>query len=247
MVDTDVMVPARDVPASVGRHQWNRMQSYVQRSGDIKTWYKHAYWAGQTGNLDSAQTLMEFGVVPSVTRLLRARSPVHSAAASGDMERLRELIEEGGYDVDEAADDGTTPLIAAVSANQTEATGYLLQKGAQRDLVSNSGMAPMHVAATLNLTAIIELLVESNADIDVKHKFAGSTPLHFAAEVGAVAAIRSLCSHGADASAEKVHGGTPLHAAADLSMVDAVVALAQCGGDINSKLLGDTTPLYLAA
>lgn len=247
VVDTDVVVPARDVPASVGSRQWGRMQSYVQRTGDTKTWYKHAYWAGQTGNLDSAQTLMEFGIVPSVTRLLRSRSPLHSAAATGDLDRLRELIEEGEYDVDEPSEDGTTPLLAAVSANQTEIVKYLLSKGAQRDQASNAGMAPLHVAATMNQTEIIRLLIEAHADIDAKHKFAGSTPLHFAAEMGAVEAIEVLCEHGADASAEKVHGGTPLHAAADLSMTDAVVALAKCGGDINGKLLGDTTPLYLAA
>lgn len=95
----------------------------------------------------------------------------------------------------------------------------------------------------------IDLLVQRKSDVDARHAFAGSTPLHFAAEMGHPSVVRRLCHLGADVAAEKRHGGTALHVAADTNNSAVAQALLEepCGADPEAVLLGDTVPLYLAA
>lgn len=95
---------------------------------------------------------------------------------------------------------------------------------------------------------VLEVLVKYGADVNAKHKFAGSTALHFASEMGQVKAISFLCRHGANVEAAKIQGGTPLHIAADSNQTDvARVLVSDCKAKTDSLLMGDTTPLYLAA
>ena len=56
-----------------------------------------------------------------------------------------------------------------------------------------------------------------------KHAYAGTTALHFAAEVGQVDVIRLLCAAGASVKAQKSTGGVPVHTAADANQSAAVV------------------------
>ena len=94
----------------------------------------------------------------------------------------------------------------------------------------------------------MDALLAGGAGPDTRHVFARTTALHFAAEVGRLEVLASLCRAGADVEAEKVTGGTALHTAADANMTEAVTVLVeQCGAKVDKLLMGDTTPLYLAA
>ena len=55
------------------------------------------------------------------------------------------------------------------------------------------------IAASLGNLEAIDILIENNANIHLKHKFAGSTALHFAAEMNQAESIKKLCEFGADA------------------------------------------------
>lgn len=95
---------------------------------------------------------------------------------------------------------------------------------------------------------VMRLLLEAGANADAAHKFAKSTALHFAAEMGQIEACRLLCQSGANPQAKKIQGGTPLHVAADSNQSNiAEVLVKVCKADTEALLLGDTTPLYLAA
>ena len=98
--------------------------------------------------------------------------------------------------------------------------------------MGNNGMTSMHIASSIGSCELVEALHERNADVDAPHKFAGSTPLHFAAEMNETETVRTLCRLHANAAREKAQGGRPLHVAADLGF-DAVatVLLEQCGSD----------------
>ena len=60
------------------------------------------------------------------------------------------------------------------------------------------------IASSFGHTGVMRVLIEKGgADLDAQHPFAGTTPLHWAAEMGRVDAIALLCEAGADVEAKK--------------------------------------------
>lgn len=117
------------------------------------------------------------------------------AAQSADVELLRVLVELGA-DPFAVNEDNSTPLMAAAglgtrspgedagSEGEVLATvDYLLGLGADINAVNNKGETVMHAAAYKNLPAVVELLAERGADINVwnRENKQGWTPLVIAA------------------------------------------------------------------
>ena len=85
---------------------------------------------------------------------------------------------------------------------------------------------------------VMRLLLEAGANADAAHKFAKSTALHFAAEMGQIEACRLLCQSGANPQAKKIQGGTPLHVAADSNQSNiAEVLVKVCKADTEALIV----------
>jgi ankyrin repeat protein len=74
---------------------------------------------------------------------------------------------------------------------------------------------------------VMTVLLEGGANADSTHKFAKSTALHFAAEMGQPEAVRVLCKGGADPEKEKIQGGRALHTAADTNQTEVARVLIE--------------------
>ena len=112
------------------------------------------------------------------------------------------------------------------------------------------GTTPLHWAAGYSDdTAVIEALVDSGADPNVRGDGDLTTPLDMAASLSeAPAIIEALIEAGADPNARGEGDFTPLHAAALNNQEPAVIeALIEAGADPNARGEGDFTPLHLAA
>ena len=210
----------------------------------------HHYKAGRGGVVDSARFLITFNMIPSIQT---GGSPLFTAAALGDIDKIHHLIEEESTDPNIQKSDGSTPLHAAATMCKSEAVKTLLVLGADPNIVGDCGATPLMMASAIGCTSVIESLLTTpdiiETDINQKHKFAGNTALHFAAEMGRGEAIKLLCDHKADIWSEKSTGGIAIHTAADSNQTEAVAALiaSPCNSPLNTLMLGDTTPLYLAA
>jgi ankyrin repeat protein len=119
------------------------------------------------------------------------QSPFLRAALSGDVALMRLLLEHGA-DPNLGTNDGATPLMAAAGINwvvaQTfsrsdkeylEAAALCLERGADVNAVNSQGFTAMHGAANRGFDAMIKLLAEHGASLDVKDK-QGRTPMTFA-------------------------------------------------------------------
>ena len=159
-------------------------------------------------------------------------SPVADAAMNGDLEAVRELLEEGA-DVNLAQGDGMTALHWAAEAGDVEMVGVLLYAGAKLEGVTRIGdYTPLHVASEAGHGEVVRALLEAGADVEARRAFAGTTPLHFAAASGSVSSIDALVEFGADIDArESEWGQTPLIFAASLNRVEAVKMLLARGAD----------------
>ncbi|KAL6227135.1 hypothetical protein ACLB2K_001094 [Fragaria x ananassa] len=92
---------------------------------------------------------------------------------------------------------GRTALHAAVIRNDQEMTEKLLERiRGLTKAVDEQGCTPLHLAASLGRTSIVELLLKHDRSAAyVKEKEEKKTALHFAAWEGHVDVMRSLISH----------------------------------------------------
>ena len=204
----------------------------------------HHFQAGQAGVVDSARFLITFSMVPSVQT---GGSRLHIAAAMGNVDQVRDLLDDGAQ-IDEAKDDGTTALHSAATMGHAEVVRVLVEEGSWVEATGNSGATPLMMAASMGHIGAVKALLDGGANPDTVHNYGKSTALHFAAEVGRDDVVQELCKRGANVEARKVTGGTALHSAADANQPGTVKVLVEdCEADVNRLLMKDTTPLYLAA
>ena len=154
------------------------------------------------------------------------------AAVSGSLDTLQLLLERGAT-TDSPGQGGLTPLHIAAASSKTECVRLLLEHGANKDAraqvrVSRSRLhvvAPTPAARALTRSAAACARAQS-----------GRTPLHEAAESGALDCLDLLIRSGAEMSAGDEDGGTPLHLAAAEGELDCMELLMDYGAPVNATM-----------
>ena len=175
--------------------------------------------------------------------------PLHDAAKNGDLEQLKQLLDQG-TDIEEQDRIVGTALHWAALTDNAEVAQALIAAGADVNSVARGdGTTALHVAAPRGSTEVAAALIEAGANINARNR-EGRTPLHIAAASNASGAIELLVRSGVDID-EKLRGGaTPLSFAVFAGQVDAVRTLLKLGADVNGAPDVDpvfpSTPLKLA-
>jgi cytohesin len=155
-----------------------------------------------------------------------------------------------------AIDPTPKDLALAGSIHEAAGTGNLrkvkLQIAADPKKVDarspSTGGTPLHDAASGGRTAVVQFLLEKNAQIDARDS-GGGTPLHEAARAGrrgaAVAAL--LLERGADANAQDAAGHTPLHNAVVINATETVRTLLAHKADPSIRAKDGKLPEDFAA
>ena len=188
------------------------------------------------------------------------------AAAEGHPEVVNALIQRGAK-VNAATKIGFTSLAFAIMKNDAASVQCLLRAGADPNyaLPDKDGTKMLTMAGSYKSAAAAIALLDGGADPNITdHK--GMTPLHVAAEAGAVDLVRKLLSKGAvlnvrtyqakKVSADPIEKNlmvfsfsgeqTPLLLAAKFNCVDVMRVLIEAGADSKAKSQDGTT-LFLAA
>lgn len=168
----------------------------------------------QITSLDLIKALLAHGA--NVNAQLKKQQPYRAKLDRGD---------------DTMLTTGTTPLLRAAKAGDTEVMRLLLAKGADAKLATRIGINPLMAAAGLgtkeedttgrNKTqkeAIdsIQLCLDSGVDINAADT-RGQTALHGASQKGLDQIVQYLADHGAQLDAKDKQGHTPLDAAMGLA------------------------------
>ncbi|MHC4407098.1 MAG: ankyrin repeat domain-containing protein [Planctomycetota bacterium] len=193
--------------------------------------------------------------------------PLHEAAASGDLDRIRQLVDHGA-DID-ARYGGGTPLHRAILERQEAAAALLIETGADVDAVGDFGRTPLHIVALRGLGAIADLLIAEGATVDARDQ-ENVTPLGLAVAKGDMAvAAEATALHGVahagnpdhhreitelliakgaevDASTRRERN-TPLHMAAVLGNFAVADVLVASGANVAARDAFDHQPLHNAA
>jgi ankyrin repeat protein len=174
-------------------------------------------WPSELNNrltsLDLIQTLLAHGA--NVNAQLKKQQPYRSKVDRG---------------ADTMLGAGTTPLLRAAKAGDTEAIKVLLAKGADPKLTTKFGMTPVMAAAGLGTKeedttgrkkteeqaiASIKLCLDAGADVNTIDN-QGDTAVHGAAQKGYDQVVQFLVDHGAKLDIKDKKGRTPLDAAMGL-------------------------------
>ncbi len=139
---------------------------------------------------------------------------VHEAAKSGDVVKLKAMLDKDSSLLYAKDEQGKTPLHWAVGRGQLDVMKFLLDEcHVKIDVRNDNEGTPLHVAASQAQPEAARILIAHGAAVDAR-TMNGSTPLHFAAfkggKPGHLLAARVLIEHGADVNARTDNGATPL-------------------------------------
>ena len=125
---------------------------------------------------------------------------VFDAAGLGDVDRLRQLIDEDPAATGAWSTDGFTPLHLAAFFAQPAAVALLLEQGADVGAVARNPMQvqPLHSAVAGRDIESVRLLLAAGADPDAR-QHGGWTPLMAARQHGDAEVERLLLDYGATA------------------------------------------------
>lgn len=142
--------------------------------------------------LASGTTVRRTGPDYALPAALRGATPYLISAKYGWGDVMR-ILAAAGADPRAALKDGTTPLMAAASADRVavhetygalpasdlralDAVKAALDLGSDVNATDSNGETALHIATARGYNSVIELLVKSGADIEAKNK-RGQTPL----------------------------------------------------------------------
>jgi ankyrin repeat protein len=125
---------------------------------------------------------------------------VFEAAAAGQVDRVRALVEADPSLIRAWSHDGFTPLHLAVFFGREPVAGYLLTKDPDVSAPARNPLRvqPLHSAAAGDHLDICKALIARGADVNARQE-GGFTPLMSAAQNGNAELVALLLAHGADA------------------------------------------------
>ena len=130
-------------------------------------------------------------------------------------------------------------LLDACQAGDFEAAKQALEDGADPDHGTrnalNTGITPIFLCASNGNRDIAELLIQYNADVNVRNEFDGTICLHYAASNGHPEICKLLLRSGSKVNTKNRLGWTPLMDGAEIGCVEVIDILIKEGADVNME------------
>ena len=178
--------------------------------------------AADKGLLPAARALLAAGTPPS-EHDAAGWTPLHYAAATGDLEMLKVLL-LGGADAGAASKDGKDQTPAAVAEEE--------ENDKAAELLSTAALPAeerLRNACEAGDAEGVQAALAAGADVNAADS-EGWTPLHFAASEGHAAIVKTLVDKGADATKANEDGETAAQLAEELGDEAIVQAVMEALG-----------------
>jgi len=197
--------------------------------------------AAQEGHMEVVAALLAAGAIVHAAE--GARPALQFAAAHGHLEVVAALLAAGAR-VNEAGDEGATPLLVAAYQGHTKVVSALLAAGAEVGPIAQdpgnhaaagwvTKTTPLHLAANQGHVEVVVALLAAGAHVDVA-QLNEATPLFVASQKGHVEILAALLTAGARVDGTKRSDrATPLLAASENGHAGVVSALLAAGAEVD--------------
>jgi hypothetical protein len=118
------------------------------------------------------------GLIPTDRPTQPEATPLYYAALCGFRGAIEYLTITHQTDVNARGGDLGTALNAALARGELEIARFLLQNGADVNAVDSNGNISLYRAAEARHRAVVELLFEHQADVNIQTEVGRETPLH---------------------------------------------------------------------
>mmetsp|Transcript_35834 Transcript_35834/g.80695 ORF Transcript_35834/g.80695 Transcript_35834/m.80695 type:complete len:992 (+) Transcript_35834:2-2977(+) len=149
---------------------------------------------------------------------------LHAAAAAADAAAVKAALIKSGHYVNQADEEGYTPLHLAARSGNKGVVLTLLQSTASPNAPDNRELTALHMAAQCDHASVVLVLVKNDARLDVGD-CSGRTPLHIAVEFSSTKALTTLLDKMANPNIGNHRDMSPLHLAAERAYGDGCSAL----------------------
>lgn len=164
------------------------------------------------------------------------RPDIHEAAAIGQTERVKELLDEDARRLDSFSTEGFAAVALAAHFGHRETTQFLIDEGADVNVIARHPLqvTPLHAALFGRQIKTARLLIDHGADLNLKRggsgwPRAGWTALHYAAGFGYIELIELMIARGADLNVLDDEGRTALKVAIEEKQDEAAALLRERG------------------
>ncbi len=207
------------------------------------------HWAAMAGDGDVISLLLRDLSRESVNQILQAKNlrgemALHAAAAAGQLESCKVLLDMG-CSVNALTSANRTPLHLAAYYGHTHLATYLIGRGASLTLVTAGGFTALHEAAFRGHAKTAAALIERDINKETVDSN-GLTALHVGIQQGHKEVVALLLGSKCNANAQLPNGDFLVHMAARLEATDLFELLIQYGAQKDALNKEKYTPLNLA-
>ncbi|WOK92268.1 putative protein S-acyltransferase 23 [Canna indica] len=172
---------------------------------------------------------------------------VWSAAAYGDLEKLRGFVERNGLSVSNPDGNGYYPLQLAALNNFPNIAQYIIEHGGDVNASDLRKQTALHWAAVHGSIPVADVLVQNGARVEAAD-INGYRAVHVAAQYGQTSFLNHIIvKYGADFDAPDNDGRSPLHWAAYKGYADTIRLLLFRDSYQGRQDVDGCTPLHWAA
>ena len=172
--------------------------------------------ACQAGQVTIAENLVYDWDADPTSRNRQGKTPLHVAAAKGQLETLKflDIVGKPHDFATCACDRGYTMLHEAAKKGHDHIVAYVMDEmEGEVDCRDKTGKTPLHLACKYRRAGTVGLLLRYGADVDARDENR-SAPLHMAAAFGGAEIVDKLLEeHRANGLARDVRRNMPLHIA----------------------------------
>jgi len=166
--------------------------------------------AVRTGNLNIIKYLLSCDKTIWSTKSNTNRSPLHTAALSGNYSVVEFLLDNCDYACDQRDSCGVTPFMESVRVDKPDISQLFIRKQNINPLVTDVlGRNPLHISSEANAINSIKFLVNQlGFDVNCVTTVGHLSALHLAAKEGHKETIELLLELGSDPSLRDINGRT---------------------------------------
>ena len=196
--------------------------------------------------VDSVNVLLKAGAKPTLTDK-EGFSCLHAAIDGRcSTDTLQALIRHGAH-VDATRKDGTNALLRACATGQSESVIFLLEAGANANVVTSDVNTSLHVAVDGRCSKeALQKIIQLGVSVNSLNNYRETASLR-ACQSAQAEAVKLLLENGADPNIPEAEGFTSLHAAVQGCCTNATLQeIITHKADLNAQNLDKQTALFLA-